>query len=99
MRYLFKNRGEQNPREDIAFSKASAFIDRWQMQGTNWIERKTAALSRSSWILIMTLFLLTGSGYSTYVIVRSIKNQHGGNLDRQQIQKSRSLMDAGEHKK
>lgn len=76
MKFSFKKNRKNGPVESDNF-RSSLFqrFDeanlRLQYKCANWLERKTAHLSRKSWIIILFFFTVLSGGFSIYLIVNS----------------------------
>jgi hypothetical protein len=76
MKFIFKKNNKNSPAEGYDFrenlSKRFDEVNlRLQYRCANWLERKTAHLSRKSWIVILFCFTILTSGCSIYLIVNS----------------------------
>jgi hypothetical protein len=76
MKFIFKKNNKNSPAEgnDLRENLLKRFDEanlRLQYRCANWLERKTAHLSRRSWIVILFCFTILTSGCSIYLIVNS----------------------------
>jgi predicted PurR-regulated permease PerM len=76
MKFIFKRNSKKSPGEgnDFRENLLKRFDEanlRLQYRCANWLERKTAHLSRKSWIVILFCFTILTSGCSIYLIVNS----------------------------
>ena len=76
MKFTFKKNTKNCPTEADSFK--SSLLQRFdeanlrlQYKCANWLERKTAHLSRESWIIILFCFTVLTSGCSIYLIMNS----------------------------
>jgi len=74
MLFLFKNNTKKDRvKQDYIKGKLWQRFDetnrRLQFKCAQWLECKTAHLSRKSWIVILFLFTIVASGYNIYLIV------------------------------
>jgi hypothetical protein len=77
MKFTFKKNSENSPAETDGtrgrllqkFDEANL---RLQYKCAHWLERKTAHLSRKSWIVILFCFIVFTGGCSIYLIVNSL---------------------------
>jgi hypothetical protein len=77
MKFNFKKNSKNSPVKADSFR--SALLQRFdeanlrlQYKCANWLERKTAHLSRKSWIIILFCFTVFTGGCSIYLIVNSL---------------------------
>lgn len=76
MKFNFEKNSKNSPAETDSFrSSLLQIFDeanlRLQHKCANWLERKTAHLSRKSWIIILFCFTVYTGGCSIYLIVNS----------------------------
>lgn len=45
---------------------------RWQSLWSNWMGRKTKAISARSWIILLVFFTMASMGYNTWLVWKSI---------------------------
>ncbi|MFV8324289.1 hypothetical protein [Flavobacterium sp. ZS1P14] len=76
MKFTFKKNNKNSPAEADSFK--SSLLQRFdeanlrlQYKCAQWLERKTAHLSRKSWIIILFCFTVFTGGCSIYLIVNS----------------------------
>lgn len=77
MKFTFKKNNKNSPAEAGSFrsSLLQKFDEanlRLQYKCANWLEHKTAHLSRKSWIIILFFFTVLTGGCSIYLIVNSL---------------------------
>jgi hypothetical protein len=77
MKFAFKRNSENSPAEtDGSRGRLLQKFDeanlRLQYKCAHWLERKTAHLSRKSWIVILFCFIVFTGGCSIYLIVNSL---------------------------
>ncbi|MBG6061561.1 hypothetical protein IWX83_001347 [Flavobacterium sp. CG_9.1] len=77
MKFTIKKNSKNSPAEADSFR--SSLLQRFdeanlrlQYKCANWLERKTAHLSRKSWIIILFYFTVFTGGCSIYLIVNSL---------------------------
>ena len=77
MKFTLKNNNKKDPekadgiRENLLQKFDEANL-RLQYKCANWLESKTAQLSRQSWIVILFSFTVVSSGCNIYLIVKSL---------------------------
>jgi predicted PurR-regulated permease PerM len=76
MKFIFKKNNKNSPAEGYDFREnlLKRFDEanlRLQYRCANWLERKTAHLSRKSWIVILFCFTVFTGGCSIYIMVNS----------------------------
>lgn len=77
MKFSFKKNSKSKPSEghsikDSLLQKFDEANLRLQYKCAHWLERKTAHLSRKSWIVILLCFTVFTGGCSIYLIVNSL---------------------------
>ena len=85
MKFTFKKNSKNSPAEADSFR--SSLLQRFdeanlrlQYKCAHWLERKTAYLSRKSWITILFCFTVFTSGCSIYLIVNSLSGNTTKNI-------------------
>lgn len=79
MKFIFKRNNKNNKNSsaegyDFRWNLLKRFDEanlRLQYKCANWLERKTAHLSRKSWMVILFCFTIFTGSYSIYLIVNS----------------------------
>jgi predicted PurR-regulated permease PerM len=76
MKFIFKKNSKECPAQ--GYSSTANLLERFddanlrlQYRCAKWLERKTAHLSRKSWIVILFCFTIFTGGCSIYIIVNS----------------------------
>jgi hypothetical protein len=92
MKFTFKKNSENSPAEtDGSRGRLLQKIDeanlRLQYKCAHWLERKTAHLSRKSWIVILFCFIVFTGGCSIYLIVNSLSGTVVSDITVNQISK------------
>lgn len=97
MKFLFRRkRTDAMDRSPSRQLWVTLFMERLQRRWSDWMERKTAGLSKVHWISIVVIFLLMGGGYFSYIIIRSLKSDKVYSFEMHELQKYELPVHGGE---
>lgn len=102
MKFLFKRQRKENINiqatgNGIARGEASLYL-RLQTRWAKWMEKRTESFSKSTWTVLLVLFVLLTGGYSTYLLVNSFTAKAGKAFSITPISKPGHLTETGDVK-
>lgn len=98
MKLLSKRKSNAGQKPDAISKGVNTILEHIRTSWVRWMAKHTEHLSRSTWIVLLALFILSTSFYSVFLLVNGLGKKAGGSMVVTHIKRPKYIAETAERR-